>query len=76
MRAAIVSIAEQFPTYGHRMITEELKRRTFAVNTDHVYIGILQFANGLLRFVGIARTQGETATTAGELLCKHETKST
>jgi putative transposase len=36
VRAAIVSIAEQFPTYGYRMITEELKRRTFAVNTKRV----------------------------------------
>ena len=36
VRAAIVSIAEQFPTYGYRMITEELKRRTFAVNAKRV----------------------------------------
>jgi putative transposase len=36
VRAALVSIAEQFPTYGYRMITKELKRRTFAVNTKRV----------------------------------------
>src|SRR5262249_48069252 len=36
VRAAIVSIAEQFPTYGYRMITEERKRRTFAVNSKRV----------------------------------------
>ena len=32
MRAGIVSIAEEFPTYGYRMITQELKRRAFEVN--------------------------------------------
>jgi len=36
VRAALVSIAEQFPTYGYRMITEELRRRTFAVNAKRV----------------------------------------
>jgi transposase InsO family protein len=36
VRAEIVSIAEQFPTYGYRMSTEERKRRTFAVNAKRV----------------------------------------
>lgn len=36
VRAAIVSIAEEFPTYGYRMIHGELKRRRFRVNTKRV----------------------------------------
>jgi putative transposase len=36
VRAAIVSIAEEFPTYGYRMITKELERRLFTVNTKRV----------------------------------------
>jgi len=36
VRAAIVSIAEEFPTYGYRMITKELERRLVTVNTKRV----------------------------------------
>jgi transposase InsO family protein len=36
VRAAIVSIAEEFPTYGYRMIQGELRRRQFTVNAKRV----------------------------------------
>jgi putative transposase len=36
VRAAIVSIAEEFPTYGYRMIQKELERRRVTVNTKRV----------------------------------------
>jgi hypothetical protein len=36
VRAAIVSIAEEFPTYGYRMIQKELERRLVTVNTKRV----------------------------------------
>jgi putative transposase len=36
VRTAIVSIAEQFPQYGYRMITKELKRRDLVVNSKRV----------------------------------------
>jgi transposase InsO family protein len=36
VRAAIVSIAEEFPTYGYRMIANELERRQFTVNAKRV----------------------------------------
>jgi hypothetical protein len=36
VRAAIVRIAEEFPAYGYRMITKELKRREFVVNAKRV----------------------------------------
>ena len=36
VRAEIVSIAQEFPVYGYRMITAELKRRTFEVNAKRV----------------------------------------
>jgi putative transposase len=36
VRVAIVSIAEEFPTYGYRMIQKELERRLVTVNTKRV----------------------------------------
>lgn len=36
VRATIVSIAEEFPTYGYRMIQKELERRLVTVNTKRV----------------------------------------
>jgi putative transposase len=36
VRAAIVSIAEEFPTYGYRMIQKELERRLATVNAKRV----------------------------------------
>jgi putative transposase len=36
VRAEIVSIAEEFPSYGYRMIHRELQRREFAVNAKRV----------------------------------------
>jgi putative transposase len=36
VRAAIVSIAEEFPTYGYRMIQKELERRLVTVNAKRV----------------------------------------
>ena len=36
VRAAIVSIAEEFPTYGYRMIQKELERRLVTVNSKRV----------------------------------------
>lgn len=36
VRGAIVSIAEEFPAYGYRMIHGELKRRLFTVNAKRV----------------------------------------
>lgn len=36
VRAEIVSIAQEFPAYGYRMITAELKRRDFEANAKRV----------------------------------------
>jgi len=36
VRAAIVSIADEFPTYGYRMIQKEWERRLVTVNTKRV----------------------------------------
>ena len=36
VRTAIVSIAEEFPAYGYRMLTHELRRRLFTVNAKRV----------------------------------------
>ena len=35
-RGAVVSIAEEFPTYGYRMIQKELERRSVTANTKRV----------------------------------------